>query len=102
MPWISERLTGTIDGSNRFFRISNTPVTASVLIIYRGVAMEAVSSQPDTMELAFTQNGTLVELGIAPLAGQQPWIRYWYDPSAPIVTDAFYGGGPYGEGIYGS
>jgi hypothetical protein len=79
MPWMTEDLSGTIDGSNRNFTITQSPVAGSLMVIQQGIVLEAVGSQPQAMQLAYVQTSTSVELGLAPLVGQQrPWARYYY------------------------
>jgi hypothetical protein len=79
MPWMIEDLSGTINGSNRDFTISQSPVAGSLMVIQQGIVLEAVGSQPDFMQYAYVQTGTAVILGLVPLVGQQrPWVRYWY------------------------
>jgi len=79
MPWLIQDLAGTIDGSNRDFTISHVPEAGSLMVIQQGIILEAVASQPESMQLAYVLNTTNMTLGLAPLVGQQrPWCRYWY------------------------
>jgi hypothetical protein len=79
MPWVTEDVAGTIDGNNRNFTISNSPVAGSLMVFQQGIVLEAVGSQPQAMQLAYVQTSTSVELGLAPLVGQQrPWVRYYF------------------------
>ena len=79
MPWVIQDLIGTINGSNRNFTISNSPIAGSLIVVQQGIILEAVGSQPQAMQLAYVQTSTSVELGLAPLVGQQvPWCRYYF------------------------
>jgi len=79
MPWVIEDLTGTINGTNRNFTISQVPVAGSLIVVQQGVILEAVGSQPDQMQVAYSVSGTNMTLGLAPLVGQLvPWCRYYY------------------------
>jgi hypothetical protein len=79
MPWVIQELVGTIDGSNRNFTINFAPVAGSLIVVQQGIILEAVGSQPDQMQLAYSVNTTNMTLGLAPLVGQQrPWCRYYY------------------------
>jgi len=79
MPWVIEDLSGVIDSSNRNFTISNVPLAGSLIVVQQGIILEAVGSQPDQMQLAYSVSTTNMTLGLAPLVGQQrPWCRYWF------------------------
>jgi len=48
-------------------------------VVQQGKKLEAVGSQPDQMQVAYSVSGTNLTLGLAPLVGQQvPWCRYYY------------------------
>ena len=79
MPWKIERLSGTIDGSNRAFTISQNAIHETLLVVFAGVPLEAVNSQPEIMQAAYVQSGMNVTLGLAPVVGQNPWCRYFYE-----------------------
>lgn len=78
MGWVIEDLAGIKNGVNTDFTISQAPMTNSLLVIYQGLEMERVGSQPSLMEYAYTQNGTNVTLGIAPQSAQHAWVRYFF------------------------
>ena len=79
MPWVIEDLIGTINGTNRAFTISHVPEAGSLIVVQQGKKLEAVGSQPDQMQVAYSVSGTNLTLGLAPLVGQQvPWCRYYY------------------------
>jgi hypothetical protein len=79
MPWVIEDLSGTINGTNRAFTIGHVPVAGSLIVIQQGIILEAVGSQPDQMQVAYSVSGTSMTLGLAPLVGQQvPWCRYYW------------------------
>jgi hypothetical protein len=79
MPWVIEDLAGTINGTNRNFTISQVPVAGSLIVVQQGIILEAVGSQPDQMQVAYSVSGTNMTLGLAPLVGQLvPWCRYYY------------------------
>lgn len=80
MTWKIERLSGTIDGANRDFTLSEIPVPATLSIFFTGIPLEPVGSQPDQMQYAYVVDGVDVELGLAPVSGQNPWARYFYEP----------------------
>jgi hypothetical protein len=75
--WVKEKLIGTIDGSNNVFQTTYVPVEESLLVLFTGVLLEAVGSQPGQMQYAYVVDGKVVTLGLAPVAGQRPWARYW-------------------------
>jgi hypothetical protein len=80
MPWVIENLAGTINGVNRDFTISHVPTAGSLIVIQQGVILEAVGSQPDQIQVAYSVSGTNMTLGLAPLVGQlSPWARYYWE-----------------------
>jgi hypothetical protein len=77
MAWVSQALVGTINGVNKTFTVNFVPDPASLVVVFTGITLEMVGSQPDQMQYAFAINGTTITLGLAPTAGQVPWARYW-------------------------
>lgn len=80
MPWVTERLIGTIDGNNKNFTISHEARSDMLFIFFEGIPLEAVGSQPETMQAAYVQAGMNINLGLAPQVGQNPWSVYFYEP----------------------
>lgn len=66
-----EDLSGTKNGTNVTFTISQAPTGAVIMIIRSGVALEKVASAPGLMQ--FSISGTTITLGNAPLAGEDLW-----------------------------
>jgi len=78
MPWMTENLTPTADGTTKVFAISHTPqATASVLVFFPAMPDEQVSTTPIS-SLQYSISGTTVTFGLAPASGRQPWTRYFY------------------------
>lgn len=79
--WVaSEALTGTLDGSNTVFTLSNTPIINSQTIYINGL-MQDIGDD-------YTISGNTVTFVIAPLAGSRPVANYQYGgtPSATWVA----------------
>jgi hypothetical protein len=80
MSWVSQPLTGTVDGVNQTFTIAFVPDPASLIVVFTGVNLEMVGSSPGQMQFAFVVSGTTIILGLAPQVGQTPWALYWKTP----------------------
>lgn len=73
--WITESLTGTVDGSNKTYTSSKTPNPEAFTMVFRGITHEKVDSNPGQNQ--YTLSGKTITMGVAPPSGQRnPWARY--------------------------
>ena len=77
MPWKKETLSGTLDGANKVFTMTETPMAESLMVFFPFNYCEPVGSQPQ--ELQYSRSGTTVTFGLAPASGRRPWARYFYE-----------------------
>jgi len=76
MPWKKEQLSGTLDGINKDFTVTETPLVESLMIFFPANYCEsAVIGQPQ--ERQYRISGTTITFAVAP-SGQRPWARYFY------------------------
>jgi len=78
MGWVIENLSGTKNGTNVNFTISNVPVADTLLIFQQGLPLERVTSQPGQLGYAYVQSSTNITVGLAPLSTTALWCRYFY------------------------
>ena len=69
-----ETPSGTRNGVNKTFTLSQTPVTASLLVSWAGLWLKQVGSSPT--ELQYTISGTTLTLGSAPEASHDLSVQY--------------------------
>lgn len=67
MTFMSEQPSGTVNGSNVTFTLSQAPDINSLIVTYSGLTLRRVTSGPGNME--FTLSGTTVTMGLAPQVG---------------------------------
>lgn len=72
--WVEEAVTGTMNGSNTAFSITQTPVTGSMELSHNGRILRVVASGPVAGQ--FSISGTAITLGLAPSSGDEVIAKY--------------------------
>lgn len=90
MPWVIEDLIGDLDGVNKAFSVSQTPVKPTLAVVHHGRRLRPVASIPQPGQFEFGITETDITLGDAPEAGEDLWCRYYTPPGESLM---FGGGG---------
>ena len=79
MTWVVENCSGTKNGSNTDFTISQTPVAESMLVVYQGIRLVRVGVTPTPGEAQYSSLSNAVKVGQPPTSAEALWVRYWWN-----------------------